>query len=301
MAAHEGGWSKVVYGGMQGGFPDNYTDSSFLEDMVMNANVVRRDLWTTVLDSVGVAQHLCVVAIIASVWAYTLCHRLTAAALLTLDALLLALGLCIWLLTTLHHHRHRRHTTTTTLRHLLYFVAGLYVMTPVFHTLTTSISSDSIWACAICLLLLHLFLHDYSCCSTTSATSTSVVASVSLHASILASVLIASRLPSTPLVFATMLFSLQFFLLFPPLSCSVKRASVKLHLVLSSLLLLAALGLLLPLSVPACLLLAAALLVITLVCPLWLLRIHEYKFEINGPWDEAKLCFRIDDDDARNL
>ena len=29
--------------------------------------------------------------------------------------------------------------------------------------------------------------------------------------------------------------------------------------------------------------------------PYWLIRLQEYKFEINGPWDEAKLCFDITD------
>ncbi|KAL1324556.1 hypothetical protein AAHE18_13G099100 [Arachis hypogaea] len=37
-------WRKVAYGGMQPGFDDNHTDESFLEGMVMNANVVRRDM-----------------------------------------------------------------------------------------------------------------------------------------------------------------------------------------------------------------------------------------------------------------
>ncbi|KAA8539697.1 hypothetical protein F0562_026389 [Nyssa sinensis] len=37
-------WRKVAYGGMQPGFDDNHTDDSFLEDMVMNANVVKRDM-----------------------------------------------------------------------------------------------------------------------------------------------------------------------------------------------------------------------------------------------------------------
>ncbi|KAJ8492018.1 hypothetical protein OPV22_013739 [Ensete ventricosum] len=40
-------------------------------------------------------------------------------------------------------------------------------------------------------------------------------------------------------------------------------------------------------------LLLGLLLFISVVCPYWLIRIQEYKFEINGPWDEAKLCFDI--------
>ncbi|KAI4318279.1 hypothetical protein L6164_026068 [Bauhinia variegata] len=41
---HRPKWRKVAYGGMQPGFADNHTDESFLELMVMNASLVRRDM-----------------------------------------------------------------------------------------------------------------------------------------------------------------------------------------------------------------------------------------------------------------
>ena len=56
------GWKKVVYGGMQAGYADNYMDSSFLNAMVKNANVVKRDTATVMVDSVGIASHVSVVA-----------------------------------------------------------------------------------------------------------------------------------------------------------------------------------------------------------------------------------------------
>ncbi|XP_058747560.1 uncharacterized protein LOC131620485 isoform X3 [Vicia villosa] len=37
-------WRKVAYGGMQHGYDDNHTDDTFLEGMVMNASVVKRDM-----------------------------------------------------------------------------------------------------------------------------------------------------------------------------------------------------------------------------------------------------------------
>nr|GEV25177.1 phosphatidylinositol N-acetylglucosaminyltransferase subunit C [Tanacetum cinerariifolium] len=37
-------WRKVAYGGMQPGFDDNHTNETFLQEMVMNANVVKRDM-----------------------------------------------------------------------------------------------------------------------------------------------------------------------------------------------------------------------------------------------------------------
>ena len=51
-------WRKVAYGGMQPGYDDNYTDDSFLEEMVMNANVVKRDFLRVMVDSVSISQYL---------------------------------------------------------------------------------------------------------------------------------------------------------------------------------------------------------------------------------------------------
>lgn len=308
-------WKKVVYGGMQRGFDDKYTDSSFLEAMVMNANVVKRDTWTAVRDSVAISQYVCVVAMVAAVWTYSLNGVLDASLLLILDTVLLLFGFIVLLLTT------GSISLAVLYRYALYFtyfVSGLYVLAPVFQTLTSSISSDSIWALTVCLLMVHLFFHDYIDSSIqpppaarTSASSrgsksndlsgklavkkpATLSGNVSLNASIVASVLIASRLPSGLLVFALMLFSSEFFLLFPLVTRCMKQYSVKLHLWFSCMLIVVTMGLIFPLNRLALVLFVAVVIFIMLVCPYWLIRIQEYKFEINGPWDEAKLCFDLD-------
>ncbi|EOA34188.1 hypothetical protein CARUB_v10021698mg, partial [Capsella rubella] len=113
-----------------------------------------------------------------------------------------------------------------------FFTTGLYILAPIYQTLTRSISSDSIWAVTVSLLLLHLFLHDYS--------GSTISNAYLLH------------------VFAVMLFSVQVFLFAPLVTYCIKKFSFGLHLLFSFALM-------------------------------------EYKFEINGPWDEAKLCFDITD------
>ncbi|KAJ7514346.1 hypothetical protein O6H91_23G040200 [Diphasiastrum complanatum] len=296
--AKAGKWQKVVYGGMQNGFADNYTDSSFLEAMVMNANVVKRDTWTTVRDSVVISQYLSAVAMVATVWTHSLKAPVDASFLLLLDALLLLLGFVIVLLTTDYISFASLYRSVL---HIVFFVCGLYVMTPIFQTLTRSISSDSIWASTVCLLLVHLFFHDYTH-STVSFTrakhsqgvSPSFLANVSLHASIVASVLIASRLPSWQSVFSLMLFSLEIFLLFPLVAYCIQKWSTAFHLAFSFILTVVTMGLLFPLNRMVFYLYVLVILFITFVCPIFLIKIQEYKFEINGPWDEAKLCFDID-------
>uniref|UniRef100_A0A1D1Y1D0 Putative phosphatidylinositol N-acetylglucosaminyltransferase subunit C n=1 Tax=Anthurium amnicola TaxID=1678845 RepID=A0A1D1Y1D0_9ARAE len=286
-------WKKVAYGGMQPGYDDNYTDESFLEEMVMNASVVKRDLFKVMLDSVSVSQYICIVAIVVCVWAYTLVSVISETSLLFLDVVLLGLGFMVLLLTS------SKLSIQLLLQYLLnisFFISSLFVLAPIYHTLTRSISSDSIWALTVSLLIAHLFLHDYSgsIIRPPGALSNPTLASnISLNASIVASVLIASRLPSRPHVFVIMLFSLQVFLFAPLVTYCIRKYSFKLHLLFSILLMNMALGLIFPLHHLLFLLLLGLLFFVMVVCPYWLIRIQEYKFEINGPWDEAKLCFDI--------
>eukprot|EP01018_Ginkgo_biloba_P031310 Gb_19742 [translate_table: standard] len=297
-------WKKIAYGGMQPGYDDNYTDESFLEAMVMNANVVRRDTLTVMRDSVDVAQHICIVAVVVSVWTYSLKAKLDEHLLLILDVVLLGLGFLVLLLTA------GRISLSLLYRYALnvaVFVSGLYVLAPVYQTLTRSISSDSIWALTVFLLIIHLFLHDYIGFTIKPPASsdlhrnllienhTTLTRNISLNASIVASVLIASRLPSRLLVFALMLFSLEFFLFSPLVIHCIKQYSVKLHLCFSMSLVVITLALIFPLHRLVFVLFIGLLVFVTIVCPYWLIKVQEYKFEIKGPWDEAKLCFDITD------
>ncbi|KAL7101995.1 hypothetical protein ACP275_08G091600 [Erythranthe tilingii] len=280
-------WRKVAYGGMQPGFDDNHTDESFLEEMIMNANVVKRDLVKVILDSVSISQYLCIVSLVVLVWTYTLRCIFTETSLLLLDIILLCSGFLIVLLTakTLSFDLLVSYFLKTS-----FFITGLYILSPVYQTLTRSISSDSIWALTASLVILHLFLHNYS---DSTLEFTNFTSNISLNASIVASLLIASRLPSRLHVFAIVLFSLQVFLFGPFVGYCVKKYSFRLHLCFSLGLMVLTLFLVYGLHRLLFVLLLGILVFVNLVCPYWLIRIQEYKFEINGPWDEAKLCFNI--------
>nr|GMD82711.1 phosphatidylinositol N-acetylglucosaminyltransferase subunit C-like [Ipomoea batatas] len=286
-------WRKVAFGGMQPGFDDNHTDESFLEDMIMNANVVKRDLLKVILDSVSISQYICTVCLVVLVWTYTLKSSLNENSLLVLNVSLLGLGFFTLLLTAVIL------SFNLLLSYVLkisFFITGLYMLSPIYHTLTWSICSDSIWALTVSLLIIHLFLHNYSG-STVKAPGTlenpTLTSNISLNASIVASLLIASRLPSRLHVFAIVLFSLQVFLYAPLVTYCVKKYSFRLHLCFSFGLMVLTLVLIYQLHTLLFLLLLAVLIFIDLVCPYWLIQLQEYKFEINGPWDEAKLCFAI--------
>jgi len=286
-------WRKVAYGGRQPGYDDNYTDESFLEEMVMNANVVKRDLLKVMIDSVSISQYLCIVALVVSTWTLTLNLDIDEATLLKLDVGLLLVGFSVLLLTTCPFSLK---LLTKYVLNISFFISGLYVLAPIYHTLTRSISSDSIWALAVSLLLVHLFLHDYSGSTIRppgALNNPKLTSNISLNASIVASVLVASRLPSRLHVFAIMLFSLQVFLFAPLITFCVKKYHFRLHLLFSFTLMVVTLSVTYQLHRMFFILLLSLLVFISVVCPYWLIRIQEYKFEINGPWDEAKLCFDI--------
>ncbi|KAI3761966.1 hypothetical protein L1987_52389 [Smallanthus sonchifolius] len=92
-------WRKVAYGGMQPGFDDNHTDDTFLQEMVMNANVVKRDMLKVMLDSVSISQYLCIVALVILVWTHTPNSTITENFLIVLDITLVGSGFFILLLT----------------------------------------------------------------------------------------------------------------------------------------------------------------------------------------------------------
>ncbi|GLT42090.1 hypothetical protein SLA2020_161100 [Shorea laevis] len=288
-------WRKVAYGGMQPGFDDNHTDETFLAGMVMNASVVKRDIVKVMQDSISISQYLCIVALVVLVWTYTLRSSLSENALLILDITLLVSGFLILILTE------KKVSLSLLLHYFLnisFFTTGLYVLAPIYQTLTRSISSDSIWAVTFSLLLLHLFLHDYSGSTITAPgalKNPNLTSCISLNASVVASVFIASRLPSRVHVFAIMLFSLQVFLFAPLITYCIKKYSFRLHLVFSVGLMGVTLALVYALHPLVFVLLLGMFIFVTAVCPYWLIRIQAYKFEINGPWDEAKLCFDITD------
>ena len=286
-------WRKVAYGGMQPGYDDNYTDDSFLEEMVMNANVVKRDFLRVMVDSVSISQYLCIVALVVSTWTHTLNLAIDEITLLKFDIGLVLVGFLVLLLTT---SPFSLKLLSKYVLNISFFTSGLYVLAPICHTLTRSISSDSIWALAVFLLLVHLFLHDYSGSTIRppgALNNPKLTSNISLNASIVASVLVASRLPSWLHVFAIMLFSLQVFLFAPLVTFCIKKYSCRLHFLFSFALMITTLSVTYQLHRMLFILLLALVIFISLVCPYWLIRIQEYKFEINGPWDEAKLCFDI--------
>ena len=101
--------------------------------------------------------------------------------------------------------RNRQRLSTVKSAFLIYF--ALLGLSPILKSLTKSTASDSIWAMSCWLLIMNIFSFDYGSGEGAGAT-TKFPASLSTNAAVMASTVLASRLPSTTHVFSLMMLSI---------------------------------------------------------------------------------------------
>ncbi|SPQ19553.1 ea7ee97a-975c-452b-996c-c8042ee3fc34 [Thermothielavioides terrestris] len=191
---------------------------------------------------------------------------------------------------------------------LIYFT--LLGLSPILKSLTRSTSSDSIWAMSFWLLVINIFFFDYSGSSWVGSGSGGgggtrgkrmPVASLSTNAALMASTVLASRLPSTGQVFSLTLFSIEVFGLFPVFRQYARHRSRRYHVSLTVLLVLGAgagVGMVLgdddaggwPWKRGLLGMLVGCLIAVLAMggCAWWLIGLQKYKNEIYGPWDPAR-------------
>jgi phosphatidylinositol glycan class C protein len=150
------------------------------------------------------------------------------------------------------------------------------------------------------LLTINIFFFDYSVAWV--GVNKFPVASLSTNAALMASTVLASRLPSTGQVFSLTLFSIEVFGLFPVFRRYARHRSWRYHMILTVLLVLGAgggVGMILGRDesggafpwkgglagmIVGCLIVALAM----GGCSWWLIGLQKYKNEIYGPWDPAR-------------
>ncbi|KAH6672101.1 phosphatidylinositol N-acetylglucosaminyltransferase-domain-containing protein [Halenospora varia] len=212
-------------------------------------------------------------------------------------------------------HRTSLRLSTAKSALLIYFT--LLGLSPILKSLTRSTSSDSIWAMSFLLFAINIFFFDYGTpapSSSINATNKNIPASLSTNAALMASTVLASRLPSTGQVFILTLFSIEVFGLFPVFRRYARQRSWRGHVTLTTLLVIAASG-----GVGVCLghggdgegildfpwkagLTGVFVGVIGTGlamggCSWWLIGLQKYKNEIHGPWDPARPIIRRHWDD----
>ncbi|XP_072331326.1 phosphatidylinositol N-acetylglucosaminyltransferase subunit C isoform X2 [Scyliorhinus torazame] len=277
-------WKKVLYERQP--FPDNFVDGSFLEELRKNIYVRQYQFWTVVRESTVVAQQLSSVCVFVVLWWYMDQDRLSPHLLFTYGLITSLFGYLMF--DAIDSGEGRNHSGRTRecgpplqllsvsvrgwadLKSTVVFVAFTYGFSPVLKTLTESISTDTIYAMSVFMLLGHLIFFDYG------ATAAIVSSTLSLNMAIFASVCLASRLPSSLHAFAT-------------LSLAIEAITPRCYFAVSVVFTLATVLGVLTVSVTGAVLFALLLLAVAFLCPHYLIKLQSSKDNIHGPWDEAEI------------
>ena len=182
-----------------------------------------------------------------------------------------------------------------TLKSATLIFGALLGLSPILKSLTKSTASDSIWAIAFWLMCINVFFFDYG-----GGVGDIFPASLSTNAALMASTVLASRLPSTTQVFSLTLFSIEVFGLFPVFRRYLRHVSKRGHGLLTVSLVMSAGGGTVSMFTnggwtPAILGIVLGLLVTGIAmgaASFWLISLQVYKNEIHGPWDPARPVIR---------
>uniref|UniRef100_A0A1D2A9G7 Phosphatidylinositol N-acetylglucosaminyltransferase subunit C n=1 Tax=Auxenochlorella protothecoides TaxID=3075 RepID=A0A1D2A9G7_AUXPR len=275
-------WQKVLY--KEQPWPDNYTSPAFLESLVVNDRVPVRSYARVVSQACPVLEQLATVCWVGALTHNLYTGRLTSTGLLLRCALFSTAG---WALirTLAPAPAPLPADPRSAAAAMLQLAAATALMSPLYSTLTLSISSDTVLACVLGLALAHLYLADYRPAS--SGPAASLQGSLSLAAILAAAILVASRLRDVADVAAQLLLSLLAFVLAPYARRQVGAAGAGARAALTAGTLAGAGAAVWGASRHAGALFALAVVFLGVLCPLWLVRAHKFKAKINGPWDEA--------------
>lgn len=282
MDTKEVKWQKVLYERQP--FPDNYVDQRFLEELRKNIYARKYQYWAVVFESSVVVQQLCSVCVFVVIWWYMDEGLLAPQWLFGTGLASSLLGYILFDLIDGGDGRKKSgRTRWADLKSTLVFITFTYGFSPVLKTLTESVSTDTIYAMSVFMLLGHLIFFDYG------ANAAIVSSTLSLNMAIFASVCLASRLPRSLHAFIMVTFAIQIFALWPMLQKKLKAYTPRSYVGVTLLFAFSAFGGLLSISGVGAILFALLLISISCLCPYYLIRLQLFKENIHGPWDEAEI------------
>uniref|UniRef100_A0A5F9D148 Phosphatidylinositol glycan anchor biosynthesis class C n=1 Tax=Oryctolagus cuniculus TaxID=9986 RepID=A0A5F9D148_RABIT len=265
-------WQKVLYERQP--FPDNSVDRRFLEELRKNIYARKYQYWAVVFESSVVVQQLCsVCGLLAPHWPFG-----TGLASSLIGYILFDL---------IDGGEGRKKSGQSRWADLKTaapaFITFTYGFSPVLKTLTESVSTDTIYAMSVFMLLGHLIFFDYG------ANAAIVSSTLSLNMAIFASLCLASPPPLVPAC-------LHHGDICHPDFCPVAHVAKETEGMYSPQLCgghtafcIFSLGSLLSISVVGAILFALLLISISCPCPFYLIRLQLFKENIHGPWDEAEI------------
>lgn len=261
-------WKKILYGNK--GYQDNYTDPSFLKDLEKNKNVKIFKFREAFLGITKFNFQISTVTIYLSIFHAMYANHIEASTILTYSTLITLLGYIIYIRNEFSMNSFGDHMKTV----LSVLVFG-YISSPILHTLTHSISTDTIFTLTFFVMFIHLIFFDYG------VPAFMVSKTISLNAAIFGAICLSSRLSSSLHAFTLLVLSSEFFALLPIfMERFWSPIWMLLIAILSSYLLLrVSFSVWVTYSLVSCF--------INFGCPYVFVDQQKHKNNIHGPWDEA--------------
>ncbi|XP_012529704.1 phosphatidylinositol N-acetylglucosaminyltransferase subunit C [Monomorium pharaonis] len=266
-------WQKNLYENY--GLPDNYTDSSFLEQLRKNIKPNNITLIEAISLGASISTRLSVVVLFVIIFIWLNNEWITPDVVVISGSVLTILGYFLYNVKI----PDRPVKPTKDLWTVLIFLTFGFILSPILKTLTETISTDTIYAMTISMFLTHLIFTKYG------SSQICLSDSLSITSSIFGSLMLASRLASPFHAFSLLTVSVQGFVLLPYLLSQINN-----KIVVSTILTIGTIYFLLFVSLTFSYVFIIAVVFIHFVCPLWYIRCQKYKDNIYGPWDEAVIA-----------
>ncbi|CAG9771785.1 unnamed protein product [Ceutorhynchus assimilis] len=269
-------WKKILYEKQD--YPDNYTDQNiFLKDLRKNVDFKEVSLWEACLGASRLLQEFFTVILFILIYLYMVNKWVEPGIVLYGMSGTSFLGFVFYRIDfTNSAPKVKQHSLGYDIRTILTFVAFGQLFSPVLHTLTDTISTDTIYTMTFIMLLLHLIFFDYG------VSSAMVSKSISLSAAMFASICLASRLTSANDAFVLLTVATQIFVLSP-----ILRKELNHNVILTVILFVLDFGFLIQVSFLMSFLFLFVVVLVNLICPVLFVRYQKLKDNIYGPWDEA--------------
>lgn len=276
-AATKQPWQKILYGNRS--YPDNYTDPKFLKDLQKNINVEIFKYWEAVLGATKLTHQLSLIVVFLLVFhnLYVQPSYMPAEILFLIVCSICCVGYALFVIwkgpRSIGFFREDVETVACVL------VFG-FILSPMLHTLTKSISTDTIYTITFFVFLLHVICYDYG------MPAALVSRAISLNAAMFGTICLASRLDTSLDAFVLIIVSFTLFAVYPHL-LRLLEANSTLYLLPITLFVSASCWGLLMISWTLFSIYLMAMIFCGIIYPFIFCYAQRYKNNIHGPWDEA--------------
>lgn len=278
-------WQKILYGNH--GYSDDYTDPMFLKDLRKNINVEIFTYSEAVLGATKLTHQLSLIVVFLLVFhnLHSQPSYIPAGMLLLIVCFISCISYVLFVVSNVSRRQDSGGyfgvitDDTKTVSCVLVFG---FILSPMLHTLTKSISTDTIYTITFFVFLMHVMCYDYG------MPAALVSRAISLNAAIFGTICLASRLETSLDAFVLLIVSFLLFAVYPHVTRLLEsKSNLCLRLAPVTIFVAASFVGLMIISPILFFINLMAIVFCGLVHPFIFCYAQKYKNNIHGPWDEA--------------